>query len=102
MTGPKRAFPVDAAAQRLQGDRHGCVEGLEATVPAIRTPDLAHVIPVDHEGLRAGQTLGSLVLLNKYRDAGMDRTVLLLPTAARDETLKSLDGLVTLTRELRS
>ena len=39
-------------------------------------------------------------LLMKYRDAGMDRAVLLVPTAARDETLKNLDGLVELTHRL--
>ena len=41
-------------------------------------------------------------LLMKYRDAGMDRAILLLPTAAHEETLKILDGLVELTRGLEA
>ena len=36
-------------------------------------------------------------LFLKYRDAGMDRIVLLLPTAQRDATFKALDGLAKLT-----
>ncbi|MEZ5856186.1 MAG: LLM class F420-dependent oxidoreductase [Hyphomicrobiaceae bacterium] len=39
-------------------------------------------------------------LLEKYREAGMDRTVLLIDTAQRDATLKTLDELVALTRGL--
>ena len=31
-------------------------------------------------------------LLKSYRDAGMDRTTLILPTVARDEALKKLDA----------
>ena len=37
-------------------------------------------------------------LLMKYRDAGMDRAILLVSTAGHDEALKILDGLVELTR----
>ena len=58
------ALPVAAAAQRLQGHRHRRVESLEAPVPGDRTPDLAHVIPVDHECKTTGQTLGSTVSHN--------------------------------------
>ena len=43
------ALPLDEASQRLQGDRHCRVAGLEAPVSSDWTPDLAHVIPVDHE-----------------------------------------------------
>jgi probable F420-dependent oxidoreductase len=39
-------------------------------------------------------------LLEKYRDAGMERSVLLIDTAGRDATLKTLDALAELTRGL--
>ena len=55
------ALPVAAAAQRLQGHRHRRVEGLAAPAPGHWTPDLAHVIPVDHEDQTAGQILSSPV-----------------------------------------
>ncbi len=55
------ALPVAAAAQRLQGDRHCRVEGMAAPAPGHWTPDLAHVIPVDHEDQPADQTLSSPV-----------------------------------------
>jgi probable F420-dependent oxidoreductase len=38
--------------------------------------------------------------LERLRDAGMDRSVLLIPTAARDATLRTLDDLVALTAGL--
>src|SRR6185295_9588274 len=57
------ALPVAAAAQPLQGHRHCCVEGLAAPAPGHWTPDLAHVIPVDHEDQAADQTLSSPVLV---------------------------------------
>jgi len=42
-------------------DRHRRVEGLAAPAPGHWTPDLAHVIPVDHEDQAEGQTLSSPV-----------------------------------------
>lgn len=39
-------------------------------------------------------------LLESYRNAGMDRAVLLIDTAGRDQTLKTLDDLATMTRGL--
>ena len=36
--------------------------------------------------------------LKRYRDAGVVRTILMLPTATRDQTLKNLDAAAALTR----
>ncbi len=41
-------------------------------------------------------------LLESYKNAGMDRAVLLIDTAGRDATLKTLDGLANLTRGIAS
>jgi probable F420-dependent oxidoreductase len=73
-------------------------------LPRVGTANLASRIELVREraGWRVPVTLysapGDAASVDQYTDAGVDRTLFRLPTAPRDETLRTLDGFAELAR----